>query len=344
VYKHLLVPVDDTQLSAANVTSAVDLASKLRAHITFFHAAKDFAATNDGALLKVIAPQIYAEEAVGDTNVLLSKAATVAAAMRVSHDTVAAVSDHPAEAIVEAARRRGCDLIVMASRGTRGAVRWLHTSQTQHVLQQSEIPVLVTRGAGAEPFTACDRALAIIQDEHRSIAVVVQGLQEWVKRTRQPLSNADLESLDLMLGYLLSFPLQQHHPKEERHLHQRLRERVPDSDPLLNEIELEHTEHAAMIDALVALLREVQSGRGVRTDQLLSDVQTLADAAWQHIRNEESTVLPLARARLLDDDWVEIAAAFEGPGTSESRAQAATSFRDLFARIANRNSAARTAA
>src|SRR5690606_23612657 len=53
--------------------------------------------------------------------------------------------ESPAEAIVEAARKNKCDLIHMASHGRRGLSGVLLGSQTQKVLAQSRIPVLVFR-------------------------------------------------------------------------------------------------------------------------------------------------------------------------------------------------------
>lgn len=53
------------------------------------------------------------------------------------------VSDHPASAIVETAAREGCDLIVMAPRGRGALASTLLGSQTQRVLAQSTVPVLV---------------------------------------------------------------------------------------------------------------------------------------------------------------------------------------------------------
>ena len=50
---------------------------------------------------------------------------------------------HPATAIVEAAKSRGCDLIVMASHGRRGIRRLLLGSQTSEVLLNGNVPVLV---------------------------------------------------------------------------------------------------------------------------------------------------------------------------------------------------------
>ena len=54
-------------------------------------------------------------------------------------------SDYPAETILAEAKRRGCDLIFMASHGRRGLRGLLLGSETQKVLARATIPVLVHR-------------------------------------------------------------------------------------------------------------------------------------------------------------------------------------------------------
>ena len=54
-------------------------------------------------------------------------------------------SDLVAEAILAAARKNRCDLVVMASHGRKGLKRLLLGSETQHVLTHGAIPVLVLR-------------------------------------------------------------------------------------------------------------------------------------------------------------------------------------------------------
>ena len=54
-------------------------------------------------------------------------------------------SDLVAEAILAAARKNKCDLVVMASHGRKGLKRLLLGSETQHVLTHGNIPVLVLR-------------------------------------------------------------------------------------------------------------------------------------------------------------------------------------------------------
>jgi nucleotide-binding universal stress UspA family protein len=58
---------------------------------------------------------------------------------------VVAHSDLIAEAIMAAARKYKCDLVVMASHGRKGLKRLLLGSETQHVLTHSNVPVLVLR-------------------------------------------------------------------------------------------------------------------------------------------------------------------------------------------------------
>ena len=50
---------------------------------------------------------------------------------------------HPATAIIETAKSRGCDLIVMATHGRRGLRKLFMGSQTSEVLVNGSVPVLV---------------------------------------------------------------------------------------------------------------------------------------------------------------------------------------------------------
>ena len=54
-------------------------------------------------------------------------------------------SNFPYLEIINAARRNGCDLIVMGSHGRRGIAKLLLGSQTNLVLAHSTIPVMVCR-------------------------------------------------------------------------------------------------------------------------------------------------------------------------------------------------------
>jgi len=335
---HLFVPVDDSLLSASNVTAAVDLAGQLHARITFFHATRDFSASDDGALLRTLAPAQFAELALGETHAVLAKALASAKARQVQAQSLSRVSDRPAEAIVEAARAQGCELIVMASRGERGVAGWLHGSLTERVLRQSPLPVLVTRVASTEPLSMQERALGVIADEHRSIAAVARGLVELVPAGATGPEPADLPLVEALLDYLQQFPARQHHPKEELWLHRALRMRSPTSDALLLEIERQHAQEHALLARACRSASEARRGDGEAQRALAGLIESLAGGMFAHLAWEERVVLPLARQTLLEEDWIELATAFEAnddPGLDDLSAKG---FRRVFSRLANQMS------
>lgn len=335
MYSHILVPVDESMLSAANVSSAVRLASQLGSKITFFHATPDLSATGDGALLRTMAPSEFFDAAIGNTNAVLSKARVMALAAGVPCETEHKVCDHPAEAILETVKLRGCDLIVMASRGVRGLASWLHSSQTERILKQSPVALLITRVATSDPIKASERALSVIQDEHRSIAVVVRGMLDLVQQADEPEGSLDIRSLEAMLTYLQSFPLQKHHPKEEQFIHRWLRQRAPECEKVLLELEAQHVREHAFVAEVIRLSNEVKSGNTTSDQALKDQIRTLGDAVWAHMTLEESVVLPLAKERFQESDWDEIAIAFENNNDPSFGDLPSAEFKRLFTRIAN---------
>jgi nucleotide-binding universal stress UspA family protein len=76
---------------------------------------------------------------------ILSAAEKKVVAAKVPVSRAWAISGSPQDAIVEIARKRRCDLIVMASHGRRGLSRLLLGSETQAVLSRVKVPVLVVR-------------------------------------------------------------------------------------------------------------------------------------------------------------------------------------------------------
>ena len=68
-----------------------------------------------------------------------------ASAKGVKARAITARSDLVSDAIIAAAKKHKCDLIVMASHGRKGIKRLLLGSETQQVLTHSHVPVLVLR-------------------------------------------------------------------------------------------------------------------------------------------------------------------------------------------------------
>ena len=77
---------------------------------------------------------------------VLDEVRAMAEQFGISAELVHVPNAHPATAIIETAKSRGCDLIVMASHGRRGLRKLLLGSQTSEVLVDGSVPVLVVSG------------------------------------------------------------------------------------------------------------------------------------------------------------------------------------------------------
>ena len=67
------------------------------------------------------------------------------------------------------------------------------------------------------------RRLAIIRDEHRSLAAVIHGLEYLVREARDAGKPPQFPLLHAMLHYIKAFPEKLHHPKEDAYLFRKLR-------------------------------------------------------------------------------------------------------------------------
>ena len=74
---------------------------------------------------------------------MLYEAGVIAEQTGISAELLHVPDEHPATAIIETAKSRGCELIVMASHGQRGLRKIFLGSQTSEVLADGSVPVLV---------------------------------------------------------------------------------------------------------------------------------------------------------------------------------------------------------
>lgn len=323
MYMHLLVPLDGTPLAAATVEQAVAYARVGGARLTFLHARPDIAAHGDGALLHAMSPEVFADAAAGHARALLARAEAAARAAGVAASSMLVTSDRPHEAILDAARRAGCDLVFMASHGRRGLKGAVLGSVTRRVLEGAVVPVLVAAvESNLAPRSDEQRALALLREEHRSLAAVLHALLAQIDdAARRP----DRALLRAMLYYIEQFPERLHHPKEELHLFARLRERTGECDALIAPLQ---QQHAAGAEQFSRLRRLLEAGDDAA---FAGAARAFAQEQWQHMSAEETLVLPAASRHLLAEDWREIAQAFEA--NVDPRLDASESFDTLAARL-----------
>ena len=145
MFKHLLLPTDGSEASQATLLEGVRLAKEFSARITGISVVPEFhVLTFNTAMIEDTRHAFVAESRAQAHKflALLSKAADEAG---VPCETEIVLSDHPYEAIIDASKNKGCDLIMMASHGRRGVQALLLGSETQKVLTHSKVPVLVYR-------------------------------------------------------------------------------------------------------------------------------------------------------------------------------------------------------
>lgn len=145
MFKHMLVPTDGSPLAMKAVKAAAKLATSLDARITALYVMPPFVAPvayEAVAFQAAYTPEEYDKAIRKSAKAILAKAAVAGGARC---DTLMLTHANPWQAIIDAAKAKKCDAIVMASHGRRGLAGLLLGSETQKVLTHSKLPVLVCR-------------------------------------------------------------------------------------------------------------------------------------------------------------------------------------------------------
>lgn len=147
MFKRILVATDGSPLSKKAVNSAIALAAQTDAELVAITVVPRYPKNYfDGAAVFTPEDAALIEKQWEETaQATLDAIAKRAKASGVKIKTVTVTADLVAEAIIAAAKKNKCQMIVMASHGRKGIKRLLLGSETQHVLTHSELPVLVLR-------------------------------------------------------------------------------------------------------------------------------------------------------------------------------------------------------
>lgn len=147
MYRHILIPTDGSPTAAKAVQAGIDFAREAKARVTLFTAVPEYQPPGEGEVMSRRVLPMWEHERISAEKAesVLGPAAQQLRAAGVQCETAFAQSDHPYQAIVEAAERLGCDLILMSSHGRNGLAGLWHGSKTHEVLTHSSIPTLVYR-------------------------------------------------------------------------------------------------------------------------------------------------------------------------------------------------------
>jgi nucleotide-binding universal stress UspA family protein len=147
MYKRLLVATDGSELSTKAVSSAIELSAAIGAELVALYVVPHYPTSYFEGGMSLSADDVARTEKkwAEDGQAIVDQVQRDATAKGVTAKAATVRSGLVAETILSAAKKHGCDLIVMASHGRKGIQRVLLGSETQQVLTHSTIPVLVLR-------------------------------------------------------------------------------------------------------------------------------------------------------------------------------------------------------
>ena len=149
MYKHILVPTDGSALSLKAARAAADLAARIGAKVSAVYVIAPYMppAQSDGMMYyaDAFSPRDYEKTMKAYAGKALAKVEAIVKKAKVACSKWTVTGDQPWKGIIDTARSRKCDLVVMASHGRRGLAGVILGSETTKVLTHSKTPVLVCR-------------------------------------------------------------------------------------------------------------------------------------------------------------------------------------------------------
>ncbi len=148
MYRRILIATDGSRLSRKAIEEGVALARSVGASVVGFHARPPVILpyyAEPAIVLPQKTEELIEKQGIAAAKRYLAKIEAIAKKAGVAFKGAEVVDASPADAIVKAAKKEKCELIVMASHGRRGISRLLLGSETNHVLTSARIPVLVVR-------------------------------------------------------------------------------------------------------------------------------------------------------------------------------------------------------
>lgn len=143
MYRHILLPIDGSELSLRAAETGIALARQLGARVHALHVIVPLPAVPFLNEIIATSDTEYANSAEEAGARYLAAVREHADAVGVPCQCSLETDPRPHRSIIAMAKREGCDLIVMGSHGWRGLDRLLMGSETQRVILESEVPVLV---------------------------------------------------------------------------------------------------------------------------------------------------------------------------------------------------------
>jgi hemerythrin-like domain-containing protein len=155
-------------------------------------------------------------------------------------------------------------------------------------------------------------SLRTIREEHASLTAVLHSLRLMLERGPGEAPEEFFHVVRAMLFYIDEFPERLHHPKETHWLFPRVAELAPECAETIARLEREHSGGEAAVRELQHLLLGWELLGHSRREPFAVALRGYIQFYMEHIRLEETVVLPAAQRLFQPNDWAAMDAAFVG--------------------------------
>ncbi len=153
-------------------------------------------------------------------------------------------------------------------------------------------------------------SMRIIRAEHAALAAMLRSLTRMVHRGPVDQPEQFFDVVRSMLFYIDEFPQRLHHPKESDLLFPKVVRAAPHVMATVERLEQDHMRSEVAVRELQHQLLAWELLGESRREAFEAAATIYTDSYMEHIRLEESTVLPEAEKSLGEADWVELDVAF----------------------------------
>jgi hemerythrin-like domain-containing protein len=153
-------------------------------------------------------------------------------------------------------------------------------------------------------------SLKVIKDEHASLAAMLQSMRMLIQRGPQDHPEQFFDVLRAMLFYIDEVPERQHHPKESHMLFPLVAASDPGVRATLARLEQDHQAGERAVRELQHLLLGWELMGEGRRPVFIQACLKYIDFYLEHMRLEETQILPAAQQHLTPEQWAELDLAF----------------------------------
>lgn len=150
----------------------------------------------------------------------------------------------------------------------------------------------------------------IIHDEHAALAAMLQSLRMMLRRGPGQDPEKFFGVLQAMLFYIDEFPERLHHTKEAEFLFPPVLKRAPHLREVIERLDQDHTHGEASVRELQHLLLAWELLGESRRAAFEQSTHRYLDFYLEHMRVEETVILPEAEKVLTEADWEALDKAF----------------------------------